>query len=121
MNPCVNIMAMNIASRIRQCRKALQLTKAELADKTGLTPAAITQFEEGKRLPSAESLKKLGDVLQVSVGYLLGTEKDEEFLKDPQLQAIFRGMKKLAPEDIKFMQSVYEHLRSKAKKSGGTS
>jgi transcriptional regulator with XRE-family HTH domain len=100
------------------------MTKAELADKAGLTPAAITQFEEGDRVPSAESLKKLSDVLKVSIDYLLGSGEDAEFLKNPQMQAMFRGMKKLAPEDFKLMRGVYEMLleRNKAKKKpGGTS
>ena len=124
MNPCVNIMAMDIAARIRQCREALQLTKAELADKADLTPAAITQFEEGDRVPSAESLKKLSDALKVSVDYLLGSGEDLKFLKDPQMQAMFRGMKQLNPEDIKLMQGFYQMLleRNKPKKkTGGTS
>ena len=117
-------MAMDIAARIRQCREALQLTKAELADKADLTPAAITQFEEGDRVPSAESLKKLSDALKVSVDYLLGSGEDLEFMKDPQMQAMFRGMKQLNPEDIKLMQGVYQMLleRNKPKKkTGGTS
>ena len=115
---------MDIAARIRQCREAHQMTKAELADKASLTPAAITQFEEGDRTPSAESLKKLSDVLQISIDYLLGKGDDAEFLKDPQMQAMFRGMKQLNPEDIKLMQGVYQMLleRNKPKKkTGGTS
>lgn len=121
MNQRVNIMAMDIAARIQQYREALQLTKAELADRAGLTPAAITQFEEGDRVPSAESLKKLSEALNVSVDYLLGSGPDTEFLKDPQMQAMFRGMKALSPEDIKLMQGVYQMLleRNKAKKTGG--
>jgi len=112
---------MDISARIRQCREALQMTKAELADKAGLTPSAITQFEEGDRVPSAESLKKLSSVLQVSVDYLLGSGEDAEFLKDPQMQAMFRGMKKLNSEDIKLMRGVYEMLleRNRARKKSG--
>ena len=90
-----------IADRIKQYREALHLSQGEFSKKTGLTPAAISQFESGEREPSLESLKKLADGLNVPVGYLVGEESDKEFLEDPELVAMFRGMQKLKPEDKK--------------------
>lgn len=112
-------MAMkSVSDQIKQCREALQMTKSELADKAGLTPAAITQFESGDREPSLESLKKLADALEISVNYLIGRSDDKEFAQNPELTAMFRGMQKLSDADKKFMYGVYEQLleRSKAKK-----
>ncbi len=106
---------MNIGARIRQCRELLQLSKTELAEKADLTPAAITQFEDEERVPSAESLKKLSDALEVTADHLLGQVKDADFLKDPRMEALFRGIKKLDPEDIKIMQGLYQMLLEKKK------
>ena len=48
------------------------MSQADLADKTGLQPAAVSHFETGQRSPSFENLKKLADALSISVDYLLG-------------------------------------------------
>lgn len=112
-------MAMkSVGDQIKQCREALQMTKSELAEEAGLTPAAITQFENGDREPSLESLKKLADALEISVNYLIGRSDDKEFAQSPELTAMFRGMQKLNDADKKFMYGIYEQLleRNKVKK-----
>ncbi len=108
----------SVGDQIKQCREALQLSKSELAIKSGLTPAAITQFEQGDREPSLESLKKLADALEISVDYLVGRTQDKKFVENPEVTALYRGMQKLNDQDKKFMQVVYDQLleRSKTRK-----
>ena len=45
--------------------------KANLADKTGLKPSAISHFERGRRLPSLKNLVKLADALGVTLDELV--------------------------------------------------
>ncbi|MFA5168256.1 MAG: helix-turn-helix transcriptional regulator [Candidatus Omnitrophota bacterium] len=97
-----------IAERIKQYREALPLSQSEFSKKTGLTPAAISQFESGEREPSLDSLRKLAEGLNVPVGYLVGEEADKEFLDEPELVAMFREMKKLKQEDKKKLQDLYK-------------
>ena len=52
-------------------RKEKGLTQKELADKLGVTDKAVSRWETGKNYPDIEVLKKLADVLEVSVDDLL--------------------------------------------------
>lgn len=61
-------------NRIREIRKALGLTMKELGARVDVAESTISQYETGKRQPDNETLLKLGEVLDVSVDYLLGVE-----------------------------------------------
>lgn len=47
------------------------MTKKELAEKSELTPMAITHYENGTRTPNMEVLKRLADALGVRVSDFL--------------------------------------------------
>lgn len=57
----------DFASRLKEIRTAKGLTQAELAEKTGLSQAAIGLWEVGKRSPTFSSVKALAAALGVSV------------------------------------------------------
>lgn len=109
-----------IAERIKKYREAVPLSQSGLSKITGLTPAAISQFESGEREPSLDSLKKLAEGLKVSVGYLVGEEDDKEFLNDPELVAMFRKATELKQDDKKKLQDLFRVFlqwdKSKSKK-----
>lgn len=102
---------MSIAGdRIKECRETQGLSKTKLAEKTGLTISAISQFESGERDPNMVSLNKLANSLQVSVDYIMG--RDEE-LSDLNILATFRGLQKMTKEDKKEMLNFYRFLQAK--------
>lgn len=52
------------ASEVRKIRTKLGLTQTELADRLGVTQAAVSMWEDGKRVcrgPAAKMLKALSD------------------------------------------------------------
>lgn len=49
------------ASHLLACRKAVGLSQKTLADAIGVSDAAITMMEKGKRLPSFEILRALAE------------------------------------------------------------
>jgi len=59
-----------IGKEVRRRREELGLTGAELAARSGLTPAAVSQIETGKRTPSSASVVKLAAGLGLEVGEL---------------------------------------------------
>jgi transcriptional regulator with XRE-family HTH domain len=69
---------MNIGKAIRELRKSADLSQADLAKKTAITQAALSQIENGKR-PGTETLKKISTALEVpeSLIYVMGLEKDD--------------------------------------------
>lgn len=64
--------------RLTSAREAAEITKAELARRSGMSVAAIQGYETGRRAPNAEQLAKLAVALDVSADYLLGLVTLEE-------------------------------------------
>jgi transcriptional regulator with XRE-family HTH domain len=54
-----------IGMKIQQHRTTMRLSLRALAEKTGLSPALISQVENGKIAPSLDTLRILAEVLQV--------------------------------------------------------
>lgn len=61
-------------NHIRHFRLRRLLSQAELAEKVGVTQAAIAQWETGKTKPVSDKLIKLSEALEVSIEELLGVK-----------------------------------------------
>ena len=61
-----------LGKRIKKKREDLGLLVKELSSHIGMTPSLISQIESRKAFPSIVTLKKLSDVLQTTVGELIG-------------------------------------------------
>jgi transcriptional regulator with XRE-family HTH domain len=55
---------------VKRLRQGREWNQTELAYHAGLAPSVISQIENGKRDPSARTLRKLADALEVEVGDL---------------------------------------------------
>ena len=60
--------------RLRHMRKALGMTQQEMSDLIGVALRSYQCYEGGSRHPSFDTLIKIGDVLSVSIDYLLGRD-----------------------------------------------
>lgn len=58
--------------RLKEARDLRGLSQAELAQRSGLQPSAVSHFETGSRKPSFDNLLLLADVLEVTTDFLLG-------------------------------------------------
>ncbi|ASY50127.1 helix-turn-helix domain-containing protein [Clostridium perfringens] len=63
---------MIISERIKELRKSKSLTQDELAAKSNLSKNAIWNYENNKRQPNIETLKKIANALDIPVSELLG-------------------------------------------------
>lgn len=61
-----------LAQRIRNCRKELQLEKEVVCKKIGIDKTTYTNIENGKQSPAQNTLKKLANLFNVSIAYLIG-------------------------------------------------
>lgn len=59
-------------ARVKALRKQAGLTQAEVAEKLGIVPQSVTNYESGKIEPSIRNLISLAAVLGTSTDYLLG-------------------------------------------------
>jgi transcriptional regulator with XRE-family HTH domain/DNA-directed RNA polymerase subunit RPC12/RpoP len=64
-----------IVKFIAKCRKDINLTQMQLAEKLGITDKAISKWETGKAMPDASIMLKLCDILRINVNELLIGEK----------------------------------------------
>lgn len=64
---------MDIGEKIKKIRKESGITQKQLAQKLGVSQAAIVQFESEKSNPKIDTLKKIADALNVSVMDFLDT------------------------------------------------
>lgn len=59
-----------LGSRIVEAREAANLTPAELSRKVGISRAAVAQWEMGETEPSAANLRKVANILGVTLEWL---------------------------------------------------
>jgi len=82
--------------RLKTLRTAQGFTQAQLAKKVKLTQAAISQFEDGKRIPSSSALQKIATGLGLSLDELVGasTEDSTNSEKDAAIQSLVAKLKR---------------------------
>lgn len=61
-----------ISASIKNNRKIAKLSQKELAEKIGVTHAAISYWENGVNIPNVKDCWKLADVLGISIDELVG-------------------------------------------------
>lgn len=64
-----------IGSFIQQLRKERNMTQTQLADKLGVTDRAISNWENGRRMPELSTMKLLCDELDITINELLSGER----------------------------------------------
>ena len=67
---------MIFSERLRDLREAKGLSMLSLAQKIGVSDAAICKWENATNEPKASSISLLADFFEVSTDYLLGLEDD---------------------------------------------
>ncbi|PYP90834.1 MAG: hypothetical protein DMG65_10010 [Candidatus Angelobacter sp. Gp1-AA117] len=67
-----------LGDRIREVREERGWTLEKLAEKTGLSRSFLSEVENNKATPSAESVLKISNALGVSLDYLLKGEIGKE-------------------------------------------
>ena len=83
-----------MGNRIRELRKAKNMTLKDLGKILGVAESTVSQYETGKRQPDNETLLMLGEFFGVPVGYLLGSEIEKAPSSD--------GSRLISDDDIKF-------------------
>ncbi len=102
-----------IGQRVKELREDRGWNQSELASRAGLTPAAVSQIEGGRRLPTAQTLQKLADALGASSDALMGRESDEKLLeRDEDARLLLRSFHELSDDDrerIKLMVKAFRN------------
>ena len=90
------------AKRIKALRLQKGISQGEIAKKIGIHKINYGRYERGESQPSAETLTKLADVLNVSTDYLLEGEEQDAIVanfEDRDLLKIFSKVETLPLEE----------------------
>ena len=66
---------LKIGKFIAECRKQVNLTQMQLAEKLGITDNAVSKWERGVAMPDTSIMLELCDILGISVNELLSGER----------------------------------------------
>ena len=67
-------MKLSIGERIRDCRKNINLTQEQLAEKLCVSFQTVSRWENGNSYPDIEVLPQLAQLFDVTMDYLFGNE-----------------------------------------------
>ena len=88
--------------KLKKLRLMRNLTQKELAIKSGLTDAAIRNYELGNRSPSKEQLQKISEALDCDISALINHEPNSifeimhiifDYEKDMKFEPLSRALK----------------------------
>ena len=112
-------------------RDARGLTNYQVAKLTGIPRSTFSDWSNGRSTPKQDKLKKIADVLDTSVDYLI-TGKDkpkestggtvyyfndetaqiaQEIMENPNLHALFKAARGLPPKDMDITKDLIERLK----------
>ena len=103
-----------LADRVQRSRRALGMTRAQLASSAKLPRAPVSRYENKQTKDmSVRILGKLANALGVSADYLAGRREDEAYFRNPRLQRLIKSMKGLKEDDLQCMHELYLFLLEK--------
>lgn len=94
--------------RLTLARWSAHLTKRELAERSGLSPASITQYEAGRTLPPPATLAKLALAVGMPVKYF--ERRADRRRPDPAARSFFRSLRSTPQRDRDRADALAEHV-----------
>ena len=89
---------MSFGKQMRLRREELQLSRASLAEMLGVSPSAISNYENGVSSPKEEVLLRLFDALQIDPNYLYRDSfRARSFVCSHEEQALIEAYRALPP------------------------
>ncbi len=92
-----------IAKRLRAIREGMKLSQSEFAERVGISQAAISQFEDSKRVPSMATLQKIASSLSISVAHLVKEEVEGDDEKQKLMEELKSKLEVMNTETLQVM------------------
>ena len=101
---------MSFGKQMRLRREELQLSRASLAEMLGVSPSAISNYENGVSSPKEEVLLRLFDALQIDPNYLRDSFRAGSFVCSHEEQALIEAYRALPPLGREAVRSLIDSL-----------
>lgn len=103
------LIKMTLGERIKQARKAKELTQEELSERTGLGLGQISKIERGDiKDPKLSTMEKLMDGLEIGADKLIVSKHETRL--SLILKNKMEELNKMATEDIAFVIRIIDNL-----------
>ena len=92
---------MTLGEKIKRVRKEKGLSQYTLEKKTGVNAKLLSKYETGRIIPTADTLKRIAEGLQISADYLIFDNAPKDGLsqlKDLELFEKFKELERMDPE-----------------------
>lgn len=89
----------SFGKKISILRKDMNWSQTELATQLKTSVSVISRYERDEMNPSIEAAKKLADLLNTTVGYLLGENEETDIFKEPEILERFKAIKAFNNDD----------------------
>jgi len=90
--------------RLKEALKEKDLTQKDLARRTGISSAYISQLLQGKKTPTIKVVAKIAQALDLPPSY---------FVEETNVKVLFHLDKDLTEEDIRAIEAFIDYLKSK--------
>ncbi len=93
---------MTLGEKIRQLRKEKGFSQSLLEERSGVNAKLLSKYETGRIVPTADTLKKIAEGLEISADYLLFENVPKNGLsplKDLELLEMFREVEGMDQEN----------------------
>lgn len=113
-----------IGKRIKERRKELHLTLADIKAKTGISTGNLSDIENGNRLPASPTLVQLAEVLQCSTDWILmhdipKSENNEcSDLGEKEILDMYRQLSQDDKDEIYMILSLKVKRKKRGKEQG---
>lgn len=85
-------MTLSLWARIKETRESMGFSQEQLALMLDIGRATLTQIEADKRKLTPDELKKLSEIFDVSIDFLLSGKKDQKISIDPESKKKFEQL-----------------------------
>jgi len=102
---------MSLAERIKERRKQLNLSQAELAALAGMSQMQISRYESGSSEPNANAFTRLARALQTTPDWLLGFSGDASNEISQLSEFEIEALSVLRSKPIKRQPAILEIIR----------
>jgi transcriptional regulator with XRE-family HTH domain len=103
------------SDNLKRALKLRGMSQQDLAQRSGLMPAAINHFVCSRRLPSLDNFIKLAEALNVSADYLLGRTDQPQMSDKPESNDdLAAAASRLSPSQMKTLIKIALTLSAEA-------
>ncbi len=101
-------------NRLKQIRKEKGLTQKELAQLLGVSSGAIGLYEQNRRTPDIETIKRIAKILGVGPSYFLEETPEKKFTGDKRVYKIpAEYLDLFEPDNLEYIKFIQKMKKEK--------